>query len=47
MPDIGVKLTFDSMDKYIEKLQQIIEESSADYRGLIAEIKEALSDFKF
>ena len=30
MPDIGVKLTFDSMDKYVEKLQQIIEESSAD-----------------
>lgn len=47
MPDIGVKLTFDSMDKYVEKLQQIIEESSADYRGLIAELKEALSDFKF
>ena len=47
MPDIGVKLTFDSMDKYIEKLQQIIEESSSEYRALIAEIKEALSDFKF
>ena len=47
MPDIGVKLTFDSMDKYIEKLQQIIEESSSEYRALIGEIKEALSDFKF
>ena len=47
MPDIGVKLTFDSMDKYIEKLQQIIEESSTEYRALIGEIKEALSDFKF
>ena len=47
MPDIGVKLTFDTMDKYIEKLQEIIEESSSDYRALIAEIKEALSDFKF
>lgn len=47
MPDIGVKLTFDSMDKYIDKLQEIIEEKSADYMGLIAEIKEALSDFKF
>ena len=46
MPDIGVKLTFDSMDKYIEKLQEIIEEKSSDYRALIAEIKEALSDFK-
>lgn len=47
MPDIGVKLTFDSMDKYIEKLQEIIEEKSTEYRALIAEIKEALSDFKF
>lgn len=47
MPDIGVKLTFDTMDKYIDKLQEIIEENSTDYIGLIAEIKEALSDFKF
>lgn len=47
MPDIGVKLTFDTMDKYIDKLQEIIEENSTDYMGLIAEIKEALSDFKF
>lgn len=47
MPDIGVKLTFDTMDKYIDKLQEIIEENSTDYIGLIGEIKEALSDFKF
>ena len=47
MPDIGVKLTFDSMDKYVDKLQEIIEEGSSDYRALIAEMKEALSDFKF
>lgn len=47
VPDIGVKLTFDSMDKYVDKLQEIIEEGSSDYRALIAEMKEALSDFKF
>ncbi|XP_022799858.1 myelin transcription factor 1-like isoform X2 [Stylophora pistillata] len=47
VPDIGVKLTFDSMDTYIEKLQQIIEENATDYKELIADIKEALADFKF
>lgn len=46
VPDIGVKLTFDSMDTYIEKLQQIIEENATDYKELIADIKEALADFK-
>ena len=46
VPDIGVKLTFDSMDTYIERLQQIIEENATDYKELIADIKEALADFK-
>lgn len=47
IPDIGVKLTFDSMDKYIDKLQEVIQQRSSEYRTLIAEMKEALSDFKF
>ena len=34
------------MDTYIEKLQQIIEENATDYKELIADIKEALADFK-
>ena len=46
-PDIGVKLTFDSMDKYIDNLQEIIEENSIRYREFITEIKDALADFKF
>ena len=47
VPKITVKMSFDTMDDYVAQLEQIIKEGSLDNKGLITEIKESLSDFKY
>lgn len=47
IPTITVKMSFDTMDDYVSQLEQIIMENSIDNKGVIAEIKESLSDFKY
>ena len=46
IPDMDVKLNFDSVDRYIEVLQERMLENPVDNSTLIMQVKEALSDFK-
>lgn len=46
IPDMDVKLNFDSMDRYIEVLQERMLQNPVDNSSLIMQVKDALSDFK-
>ena len=46
-PNLGIKLNFDSMDEYLDRLQRLLllEGDSARLHVLIRHMKEALADF--
>jgi septal ring factor EnvC (AmiA/AmiB activator) len=46
IPDMDVKLNFDSVDRYIEVLQERILKNPVDNTSLIMEVKASLADFK-
>lgn len=46
IPDMDVKLNFDSVDRYIEILQERILKNPVDNTSLIKDVKASLADFK-
>ncbi|XP_020893786.1 myelin transcription factor 1 isoform X2 [Exaiptasia diaphana] len=46
IPDMDVKLNFDSVDRYIEVLQERMLKNPVNSSSLIKQVKEAFSDFK-
>lgn len=46
IPDMDVKLNFDSVDRYIEVLQDRILKNPVDNSSLIKNVKASLADFK-
>lgn len=46
IPNMDVKLNFDSVDRYIEVLQERMLKNPVNSSSLIKQVKEALSDFK-